>query len=306
MSRHAAPDPLPLDIRLMRLLASLLSAVLVGLVVAAIALWAVRHPVWALRGIEVHGDVTHQNEATVRAYLGPVLAGSFLTLDLFAVRQALQSMPWVREAVVQRAWPNRLRITLTEHQAAAWWGEAGGSQLVNVQGEVFEAGDTDDEADRLPELAGPKGQSATVKATFDRLSAQLAEHRMRIERLELSAQGSWRMDLDGGSHIELGRGSVEELQARLAQYLATVGQVTAGLGRKVVAADLRYPGGYAVRLHGIATLQEGQPAPKPAPAAKPARPAAKPGTNPKPTAPLATPPARVPARAAAWAQTRTA
>lgn len=277
MNRYTAAVPLPLDIRLTRLATSLLGWVLVAMVLGAVGLWAVRHPVWTLRGVEVEGDVEHQNEATFRANLASRLSGSFVTLNLNEVRAVFEGIPWVRAAVVQRLWPNRLKVTLTEHRAVAWWGEAGGSKLVNAQGEVFEVGATDDDADRLPELAGPSGQSVEVKAVFDRLSAVFAPLQDRIERLELTAQGSWRMELEHGGHLELGRGDAAILQARLEQYLATVQQVTASLGRKVVSADLRYPSGYALRLQGIATVDPNAPLPKPA---APGRPAPKPVAKP--------------------------
>lgn len=271
---HAAAWPLPLDVRLMRLATSLMGWALVAVVLAAVGLWAVRHPVWTLRHIEVQGDVAHQNEVTFRAHLASKLRGSFVTLDLAEVKQAFESVPWVRRAVVQRQFPNGLKVTLTEHQPVAWWGDSGGSMLVNRQGEVFEVGSDDEDTERLPELAGPEGHAQDVMALYDRLSPQFAAHDQKIERLELSAQGSWRLALDSGARIELGRGDAAAVEARLHQYLGTIDQVTGQLGRKVMTADLRYPSGYAVRLQGIATLEPGATAPK-APPKSTAKPQAK-------------------------------
>ena len=287
MNRYTAAVPLPLDIRLTKLATSMLGWMLVTMVLAAAGLWAVRHPVWTLRGIEVEGEVQHQNEATFRANLASRLSGSFITLNLADVRSVFEGIPWVRSAMVQRLWPNRLKVTLVEHKAVAWWGEAGGSRLVNAQGEVFEVGTTDDDTDRLPELKGPKDQSKQVKAVFDRLSDRLAPHDQRIDRLELTEQGSWRLDLEKGAHMELGRGDLAALDARLVQYLATVEQVTGTLGRKVVSADLRYPTGYALRLQGIATTEPGAPLPKPVKPTTAAKPdtAAKTATPTKPAGP---------------------
>ena len=268
---HAAVWPLPLDVRLMRLATSLMGWALVAMVLAAVGLWAVRHPVWTLRQIEVQGDVAHQNEVTFRAHLASKLRGSFVTLDLAEVKQAFESVPWVRRAVVQRQFPNGLKVTLTEHQAVAWWGESGGSMLVNRQGEVFEVGSDDEDTERLPELAGPEGHAQEVMALYDRLTPWFAQREQKIERLELTAQGSWRVALDSGARIELGRGDGTAVEARLRQYLGTVDQVTGQLGRKVLTADLRYPTGYAVRLQGITTLEPGA-----SPAKVVAKPAAKP------------------------------
>ena len=49
----SSPATLPTDVRLMLLATSLLGWVLVAMLLAAGGLWAVRHPVWTVRGLEV-------------------------------------------------------------------------------------------------------------------------------------------------------------------------------------------------------------------------------------------------------------
>lgn len=266
--------PVPMDVRLMTLVTSVLGWALVAGVLMAGGLWAVRHPVWSIKAIEVHGDLKHQNEVTFRAHMASKLRGSFLTLDLAEVKQVFEGVPWVREAVVERAFPNRIRVTVQEHQAVAWWGQDGGSRLVNRQGEVFEAGAEDDETDVLPQLAGPEGQAPRVKALFERLKPLFETVDATVQRLELTAQGSWRAVLDNAAYIELGRGEPADIEARVNRYLSTVGQVTQQHGRRVLAADLRYPSAYAVRMQGITTVDPN--APKPAVAKPMPKPAVKP------------------------------
>lgn len=274
--------PMPMDVRLMTLLTSVLGWTFVAMALMAGGLWAVRHPVWSIKAIEVHGDLKHQNEVTFRAHMASKLRGSFLSLDLNEVQQVFESVPWVRSAVVERAFPNRIRVTVQEHEAVAWWGQDGGSKLVNRQGEVFETGAQDDETDELPELAGPDGQAPRVKALYERLKPLFGTVDNAVQRLELTAQGSWRVVLDDTTLIELGRGEAPEVEARVTRYLSTVGQVTRQHGRRVLTADLRYPSAYAVRLQGITTVDPSAPpsaGPKPVhkPAAKPpVKPADKP------------------------------
>ncbi len=254
----SSPATLPTDVRLMLLATSLLGWVLVAMLLAAGGLWAVRHPVWTVRGLEVVGDLGHQNEAILRANLGSRLRGGFLTIDLQEVQTVFESVPWVRKATVQRVFPNRIRVTLEEHQAMAWWEQAGATALLNRQGEVFEASADDDEADGLPELMGPQGQAAQVKQAYETLKPLFAQVDMPLERLELTAQGSWRAGLDNGATIEVGRGDLPELAARVRQFTSTLTQVTRQHGRSLESADLRYPAAYAVRLRGISTLAPGQ------------------------------------------------
>jgi cell division protein FtsQ len=256
---------LPLDVKLMTAATRALAALFAFMCLGAFSLWAVRHPVWSVKGISVHGDVVHQNTVTFRAQLATQmkssLSSSFLTVDLQQVRRLFESVPWVRQAVVQREFPNRLRVTLQEHQAVAWWGEAGSGQLVNDAGEVFEANPED--LDGLPELAGPRDQSATVWSLYQALRTDLSRLDLGLDRLELNERGSWRATLDSGAKVEIGRGTPEEMQARVQRFTATLSQLTQRYPGALESVDLRYSNGYALRVRGVTTVSDSDTKPQP-------------------------------------------
>jgi cell division protein FtsQ len=247
----------PFDVKLMNLTARLLLAVFVLLALGALAGWVARHPAFAIRGIAVYGDTSHNNALTLRAQVAPYLSGTFVTVDLAATRQAFESVPWVRRAEVRRDFPNRLKVILQEHKAVAFWGAEGDSTLINSYGEVFEANLGEVEQDVMPRLNGPKEQSAQVLAEYRALEPMFDSKELGIEQLELTGRGNWRVRLDSGAQIELGRGTEEEVVARTRQFLETMSQVTSRYGRTASAldsADLRHEQGYAIRLKGVSTL----------------------------------------------------
>ncbi len=249
---------LPFDVRLMNLTATVLFAACVVVLAAALAWWAVRHPVFAIRGIVVEGEVTHNNAATLRANVAPRLAGNFFTLDLQQAREAFEAVPWVRKAVVTREFPNRLRVQIEEHRPEALWGTDSESRLVNTFGEVFEANAGDVEQDDMPRLAGPEGSSAQVLAMYRALDPLLQPLELSVEQVTLTGRGGWTVQLDSGAVLELGRGTAQEVVARSERFVHTLTQVTSKYGRRpeaLVTADLRHAGGYAVRLRGVATTE---------------------------------------------------
>jgi cell division protein FtsQ len=262
----------PADVRFMNLLTQMLCAVLALLLLWALLNWLARLPQFAVGAITVRGDVAHNNALTLRANIVPRLSGNFFTLDLERARTLFEAMPWVRGASVQRRFPNRLLVTLQEHQAVAFWGAADESRLVNQQGEVFEANPGEAESEDLPRLAGPEGQSAQVLAMFLALKDLFVPIEADLAQLELSVGGSWRAQLDRGATIELGRGEIHDIAARVRRFVGTLAQVGARHGRRpgaLEAADLRYEQGYALRLRGVTTSTE---APKDARKATAARP----------------------------------
>lgn len=264
MRRTAAATPLPIDIRVMNAVSALLVLGLVALLLAAGLRWVVRQPVFALRAIDVEGDVTHMSVATLRANALPRLAGNFLTLNLREGRAAFESVPWVRHAELRRVWPGLLRVTLEEHRAVAYWEtKADGAdadsdasvdeQLVNDHGELFQANLGDVEDQDLPTLAGPAGHAAEMLGMWQQLQARVQLLDDGIERLDLSGRGSWRATFEKGAVVEIGRGTQPEVLARFERFVRTLTQMTARYDAPLVFADLRYPDGYALQLRGVKT-----------------------------------------------------
>lgn len=252
--------PLPMDVKLMNVTATVLFAGCAVVLVAAFGWWLVRHPVFAIGGIVVQGDVAHNSAATLRANVAPRLTGNFFTVDLQKAREAFEQVPWVRQAVVKRQFPNKLRVELQEHQPEAFWGADSEARLVNTFGEVFEANPGDVEQDGMPRLAGPDGSSEQVLAMYRGLKPMLEALDLAVEQVVLTGRGGWTITLDSGATVELGRGTTEEVLARSERFARTLTQVTAKYGRRpeaLVTADLRHTDGYAVRLRGVATTDAG-------------------------------------------------
>ena len=248
--------PVPFDVKLMNVTATLVFALFALTLLAAGAWWVLRQPFFPLAGIKVDGEVTHNNVVTLRANVAPQLAGNFFTVDLARARTAFESVPWVRKAVVRREFPNKLRATLTEHVPVAHWGDEAGSKLINGFGEVFEANVAEVD-DQLPRLDGPPEQAGQVLGMYRELAPLFQPYDLSIEELSLSSRGSWRAVLDSGAVIELGRGRGDEVAARTQRFLKTVTPVASQYGRTVASvegADLRHNEGYALRLRGVTTV----------------------------------------------------
>ncbi|MDP2057230.1 MAG: cell division protein FtsQ/DivIB [Thiobacillus sp.] len=225
-----------------------------GLLAYGATSWVVVQPWFALHSIEVKTPVAHVTEAQIRLVAERQVRGTFFTVDLEGVRNSLEKLPWVREARVERRWPDTLVVSLTEHVPLARWND---NALVNETGEVFVAA----VAQHLPRLSGPEDGSAEVVAAYRRHQAALAPLGMTIDELRLSPRRAWRLRLDNGMQLALGR---EQTDARLARFVALYPrlfgaqpaiQVAAAASSAAptapitpVTVDLRYPDGFAVRM----------------------------------------------------------
>ena len=249
-----APTPaLPVDVRLMNAIAAIVfTLALVGLAAAALA-WAARRPQFQFGDVRLEGDLQRNSVTTVRANAMPHLAGNFFTMDLTHTRAAFEQVPWVRHAVVRRVWPNQLVVSLEEHQPVALWeGDESSDKMVNSHGEVFEANVGDVEDDSLPQFAGPDGTSPQVLDMYRRLQPLFTSMDTEVTALRLSGRGSWKVDLDDGATVELGRGTQDEVAERTQRFIRTVPQVLHKFNNAPLeSADLRHAEGYAVKLKGL-------------------------------------------------------
>jgi cell division protein FtsQ len=252
----AVQASLPADVRLMNAVANLVFALIVLGLLAAAVQWLTRAPMFAIRAIQLDGELARNNVATIRANAAPRLAGNFFSVDLQAARAAFEAVPWVRHAVVRRIWPDRLAVTLEEHRPAALWlGVEGNDRLVNEQGEVFDANVGDVEDESLPVFAGPDGRAAEMLVMYRQLQPVLQRQQIDIDRLQLSGRGSWRVEVENGPVVELGRGSVDEVAARAERFVRTLPQVSGQFRQPLLSADLRHRDGYAVRLRDVSTTE---------------------------------------------------
>lgn len=221
-----------------------------ALLAYGIVSWMAAQPWFALRSIEVKTPVTHVTQAQIRLVAERQVYGTFFTVDLDAVRDSLEKLPWVREARVERRWPDTLVVSLAEHIPLARWND---DALVSVAGDVFVAA----ASARLPRLSGPEDSSDEVVGAYRRYQAALAPLGMRISELRLSPRRAWRIRLDNGMWLALGR---EQTDARLARFVALYprlfGAQPAPAAPLAVpdTVDLRYPDGFAVRMPGGASL----------------------------------------------------
>ena len=105
-----------------------------------------------VESLVMEGQFQRVTPVQIEAALDPVIRQSFLTLDLDSLRASVAAIDWVDTVRISRVWPAALSVQITEHQAAASWGDGG---LLNTRGDLFTK-DARYEYAELPKLAGPR------------------------------------------------------------------------------------------------------------------------------------------------------
>jgi Cell division septal protein len=189
--------------------------------------------------VEVGGQFQRVAPVQIEEVVAPFRGAGFLSVDLDKLRAALESIPWVDRARVERRWPNGVRVFITEHVAVARWGEDG---LMNTRGELFlpHARHIPPE---LPQLIGPAGTEAQVAQLYLKTFPRLLAVGMRLSKVEVDARGAWQLTLGNGARVRLGR---QDVATRLERFIAIASPVVAARGADVSYVDLRYSNGFSI------------------------------------------------------------
>jgi len=211
-----------------------------AIVAAALIMWgAVTVLDRPIVKVDVGGQFARVAPIQIEEAVAPFRGAGFLSVDLASLQSSLEKIPWIDRARVERHWPRSVRVTITEHVAAARWGDDG---LMNTRGELFIA-HAQHVPPELPQLIGPEGTEEQVAKLYLESYPRLLAVGMRLSKVELDARGAWELTLGNGVQVRLGRQDVPE---RLERFLRVASPLVAARSGEVSYVDLRYSNGFSV------------------------------------------------------------
>jgi cell division protein FtsQ len=198
--------------------------------------WMSRGTVFGLRHVAVTTPIT-QVDAAVLTGVMRSFRGDLFSVNLDDARANVAKLSWVRHVDVRRAFPDRLNFSIEEHEALGRWGE---EMLINTFGELFEA----EYRSPLPRFSGPTGSEREVIDFYKRSKSALAVLGLAPVAVSLSPRRAWRLRLDNGLVLELGRDQIDD---RLAVFARAYPTALAQLAGSDGTVDLRYDGGFVLK-----------------------------------------------------------
>ena len=221
------------------------AGVAAGFAVAALLLMlALDRPV---RRVLVEGAFQRVSPPEIETAVVEVVRGGLASVDLDRVRERVERIDWVDRAVVQRRWPDAIRVVVTEQVAAARWNEAG---LLNARGELF-LRNARYVPPELPLLQGPQGSEGPVAQLYLEAQGRLLEAGLRLTGVRLDERGAWQVELANGVVVKLGRQFVDE---RLERFIRLASPLVAKRLAEINHVDMRYTNGFSVGWNARSAL----------------------------------------------------
>ncbi len=213
-----------------------------------------RLPLFTLREVVVTHELREVRRSEIEHSLTGRIRGNFFSVNLDALRQSLEQLPWVRKAEVRRMWPSSIEVTIEEHVPVAFWGQTPG-QLVNAYGEVFSAVIGMPATAPLPMLNGPPGLAPEMLSYYQQAEELLRPLGRWPRSLTISARLALQLRLDDGMVIELGRQqSKAPIRQRIERFVEYYPSVLTAAKQKPGIVDMRYPNGFALRVNALAAV----------------------------------------------------
>lgn len=221
---------------------SITGVVLASLLVATVTLgiqWLQDPYRFPLRVIKVDGDYRYLDRVRLQEAVAPVVEGGFFSVDVASLCREVERLPWVYKARVSRSWPDGLTLSIEEQEPVARWGEQG---YLNRRGEVFYPEGRHALA-HLPVMSGPEGHELAVLEKYRRISTTLAPLGLTLARVHLDARRAWRLEMENGMRLELGRA---DTWPRLQRFVRAWPTIFAERRDELQRVDLRYSNGFSV------------------------------------------------------------
>jgi cell division protein FtsQ len=211
---------------------TLVAAAALGLLLAA----ALDRPI---ERVLVEGPFQRVTPPEIEAAVIEAVKGGLATVDLAAVRRRVERIEWVDRALVQRRWPNAVRVVVSEQVPAARWNDTG---LLNARGELF-LRNARYAPPELPALEGPDGSEGLVAQLYLDAQGRFLEAGLRLAGVRLDERGAWELTLANGVRVRLGRLAVNE---RLDRFIDLASPLVAKRASEITHVDMRYTNGFSV------------------------------------------------------------
>ncbi|MGH9201578.1 MAG: cell division protein FtsQ/DivIB, partial [Vicinamibacterales bacterium] len=217
-----------------------MAASAVALMTAVIILYV--SPLLRVQKVEVAGaSIVDRSEV---ASLASFRGDSMLRLDEDAARERIEYLPMVRSVEIERVWPQKVRIKITERTPWGFWQVGADQYVIDAEGVVLPAVLPPEGSPVIVDLSNPvrlvAGDHVDIDAVnLTRTLLQRVPERLslNISSLEFSADKGLTITTDAGYRVVVG--DSQNMDYKLAVWLS----IEQKLGRQAMAGhvlDLRF------------------------------------------------------------------
>ncbi len=193
-----------------------------------------------LASISIEGEFRFVSKESLQQLISSHLNGSFVDLNLRDVKTAIEVNPWIDSVVIERIWPDSLKLKIEEHSPIARWNKHG---FINREGELVKV-KSNQVLGHLPLLSGLEVNANELTKNYVFFSELLKRSGLRIDGLSVDSVMSWVIQLDQGFDLVLGS---DDIQSKIENFAYVYQQYLGSKKNQIDRVDMRYEKGLAVK-----------------------------------------------------------
>jgi|TARA_B110000003_G_scaffold149956_1_gene150893 cell division protein FtsQ len=190
-----------------------------------------------IKEIVIVNSYEHIDKEQINLIANRYLQSNYFKVDLNKIRFAFKKLPWVRDVSLRRKWPDKIVVSIEEHQVIARWNRVG---LVNKEGEIFHAASEEN----LPLFIGNESHVKEITLKYKEIKKILEKEMMYVSIISLSERLSWEITTTDRLKINLGK---DDILQKIIQFTDNFKYVISELKSTIEYVDLRYRDGFSVR-----------------------------------------------------------
>jgi len=226
--------------------------------------WLYQPESFPIRQVELVNQLNNQGRKELKTVAADAIKGGFFSLDVDKFRgELLFRLPWVESVAVRKIWPDRLLVSITEHQVVGRWLSiekkdyhsakkgADNIELISRNGVVFYPQLTSRQNNKFNQMAvltGPEISAKKILKHCFKINESLKQLDSRVQRCGMNERRSWLITLDNGIVIKLGK---ENMMPNLIEF----NHIFSGQLKKyfelIENADLRFSNGFSIKWKNI-------------------------------------------------------
>jgi cell division protein FtsQ len=224
-----------------RLIPGLLVTILILALLGFIGTKLVDPSTLPVRHVSVSGDFVHLSPVSLQERVSEVVKNGFFNINVETIQNVLLQEPWVMEVSVKRIWPDKITVNIREQNAIAQWGVSG---LLNSNAHIFYP-DPSTFPENLPIIIGPDISAGLVMDQLIQIQNVLPEG-LVVNELSLSDRRSWKLMLNNGLLIRLGKHNIKSRLEQFFRYFPVSAMSRLG---QIQYIDMRYTNGFVIRWY---------------------------------------------------------
>lgn len=248
----ASKSQIPLGFRVAIGALGTLFVLLAALYIKEFAADPARFPVM---NVDVNGTLDYTDRDSLRERIELHTQHGFYGLDVEAIRDGVESLPWVATAHVRRIWPGRLMVSVEEHEPAARFND---DSLISKSMELFKPPQLQPDNPQfsewrrnfapLPKLSGADGRHEFVLDAYRQYELVLSQFGVKLVALVEDERRSQTLELDNQITVRLG---YEAHEFRLQRFVDIYDRLVTPLNGTPAKFDMRYSNGFAMSTGGL-------------------------------------------------------